>query len=154
MIYFTGLKPIRHILRDDPFYDEGDFWATLRFPLIKPYYATELDIDFGWDIDLYVDGKEMYWYSQIQDVEKIAVENGVIMVYTPYEGYHRENGNIVLYWFAIVPDQSIETGFITEAELIDYIQQFGIDKPVWRDPFDINHEFNSTWCLDWIPDCQ
>jgi hypothetical protein len=156
LLLLSACKAIKYAQRD-PFYNDGSDWDHLRFPLIKPYYATWSTHGLGWAINLHVSplDKDIYYYLSLLDVQKIAVENGVIMVYTPYEESVDEDvGQKVLYWFAIVPHQNIETGFETEAELLDYIQQYGIDKPDWRDPDDISLEYDQTWCLDWIPDCE
>jgi hypothetical protein len=156
LLLLSACKAIKYAHRD-PFYNDGSEWDHLRFPIIKPYYATWSTDGLGWVISLHVDpsDKDIYYYLSLLDVQKIAVENGVIMVYTPYEESVRESvGQKVLYWFAIIPYRNIETGFETEAELLDYIQQYGIDKPGWRDPDDISLEYDQTWCLDWIPDCE
>lgn len=139
-----------------PFYNNGSEWDHLRFPLIEPYYAIFISEEYGWEIPFEVSpfDKEIYYYLSLHDVQEIAVENGVIMVYTPYEESVDESvGQKVLYWFVIVPNQNIETGFETEGELLDYIQQYDIDKPNWRDPDDILFEYDKTWNLGWIPDC-
>ena len=141
----------------DPFYNNGSELDHFRFPLIKPYYAIWVTEELGWSIPLEVSPseKDIYYYITLNDVQKIAVENNVIMVYTQYEeDVHKEVGQKVLYWFAMVPNENIEVGFETETELIDYVQQYGIEEPAWREPDDILHEYELTWCLDWIPDCK
>lgn len=155
-VLFSSCHAIRYPQRD-PFYNNGSEWDHLRFPLIKPYYAIWISDKLGWEISLHISplNKDMYYYLSLADVQKIAVENGVIMVYSPYEKTVDESvGQKVLYWFVIVPDKNIEVGFETEAELIDNIQQFGIENPLWREPGDILYEYDQTSCLDWIPDCE
>ena len=60
----------------------------VRFPLLEPYYAFygTSDNKIGWQIDLYEKAPQINfrYYDAIIDVRKIAVENGVIMVYTPF----------------------------------------------------------------------
>ena len=56
--------------------------------------------------------KDIYYYITLLDVQKIAVEHDVIMVYTQYEKpVDEDQGEKVLYWLAIVPDKNIEVGF-------------------------------------------
>jgi len=150
----------------DPFYSNyGDFGAGY-IPLVKPYKAVKL---FGktvdgnehkWVIELIVppDQKELYYYLYIYDVTKIAIENQVIMAYSPdsktLTDHDKRVGQKVLYWFVVVPDQNIETGFETEEEFLAYIQTFGIENPSWMDPDIAHQQLLETRCLDWIPDCK
>lgn len=139
------------------FYQQGSGLDYLRFPLLEPYYAIYVTNEYGWSIPLH--GKpttrNFLYYLNIQDVRKIAVENGVIMIYTPYtkqidlgDGQKRE-----LHWFILVPDQ-IELGFGKEEDFKNKIQQYDINEPAWQDPKTILLKFDQTGCLDWIPDCQ
>ena len=139
------------------FYRNGSEWDHLRFPLLKPYFAIYIDDEYGWGIPLEgsPSNRDFYYYIQLHDVQKIAVENGVVMVYTPYKELVDEIvGQKVLYWFAFVPDQKIEKGFENEDDFLAYIQQYGIRQPSWRNPDDILKEYDDTWCLDWIPTCK
>ena len=77
------------------------------------------------------------------------------MVYTPYSPeFDEARGNKVWYWFALIPDQNLELGFDTEADLLTYVHKYGIKNPAWRTPDDILKEYDQTWCLDWIPACN
>jgi len=151
----------------DPFYrNDGGWDGYKQFPLIKPYKAIYPDpavTDLskaehpGWTI--WLEGspseREFYYYLQIIDIQDIAVENGVIMVYSPYEKEVDESsGEKVLYWFVIIPDQNVEMGFDLEDDFLTYIQQFGIQNPAWRRPDTISLEFAETGCLEWIPGCE
>lgn len=142
---------------DDPFYRWGSEWGYLRFPLIRPYCAIYSNDEFGWQIPLETDPslREFYYYFSLNDVHKIAVEKGVIMVYTPFKQPVEESiGEKVLYWFVFVPDQKIEKGFDNEPDFLGYIKQFGIGDPAWRAPDDILREYDETGCLDRIPNCK
>jgi hypothetical protein len=155
-LLFSSCHAIRYPQRD-PFYNDGSERDHLRFPLIKPYYAIWISDKLGWEISLHISplDKDMYYYLSLSDVRKIAVENDVIMVYSAYEEPVDESvGQKVLYWFVIVPDQSIETGFETEIEFNEFIQQFNIERLEWRTPDDILAEYDQTSCLDWIPGCN
>lgn len=140
----------------DPFYNEGSEFDSLGFPLIKPYFAMMIFDEYGWGINLQLrpSERDFYYYMSIENIEKISVDNGIIMVYSPLEVEVEESvGQKVLHWFVIIPNENIEMGFETELEFLNYIQRYGIDHPTWRSPSDILHEYDSTRCLDWIPDC-
>lgn len=140
------------------FYQQGSGWDYLRFPLLEPYYAIKIDDDQGWVISLHAKQAErnFWYYLDIQDVSKIAIENDVIMVYSSYSkpieivagGEKKE-----LHWFILVPDQA-EIGFETEEAFINSLQQYEIDQPQWQEPNEILKEFDQTGCLKWIPDCE
>jgi len=88
-------------------------------------------------------------------VQKFAVENDVIMVYTPYEPEVSENlRDEVFHWFVFVPAKDIQTGFYNESDFLAYIQTFGISEVNWEDPDTIFQRFRNTGCLEWIPECQ
>jgi hypothetical protein len=156
LILMPSCKTVEY-LKQDPFYRNGSEWDHLRFPLIKPYFAIYIDDEYGWGIPLEgsPSNRDFYYYLQIHDVQKIAVEKGVIMVYTPYkELVDARVGQKILYWFVFIPDQNIEQGFEKEQDFLVYIQQIGIQQPAWRTPDDILEEYDETRCLDWIPSCN
>lgn len=135
----------------------------MRIPLMKPYemlklnQQLEINRKLGWGIQLHVSPseKELYYYSAIYDIQKFAIENGVIMVYATYpQEVDTDVGQKVLYWFVIVPDKEIETGFDMEAEFLSYIQTYGIELPRWIEPERAYEQFYKTGCLDWIPTCN
>jgi hypothetical protein len=77
------------------------------------------------------------------------------MVYATYpQEVDTDVGQKVLYWFVIVPDKKIETGFEMEAEFLSYIQTYGIEQPQWIEPESTYEQFAETGCLEWIPDCK
>lgn len=99
--------------------------------------------------------KEIYWYTGLHDVQKIAVVEGVILVYTPYEPLvAKDVGQKVLNWFVIIPDKGIETGFDNENDFLEYLQEYGINEVSWETPDVLYQRFLDTGCLDWIPGCQ
>jgi hypothetical protein len=143
-------------MNEDPFYTDGGDFDLARFPLIKPYEAKRLvDFDDGWWISFQLPPEERnIGYGSIPNVTKIAVENEIILAYTPNTKLHPKTGEVYLHWFVIIPKEKIETGFEKENDFQDYIQQYGIESPNWLDPTDLFHQFDLTWCLDWIPACQ
>lgn len=144
-------------LQRDSFYSKGSGRDYLRFPLIKPYYAIYISNRDGWGVPLKADppSDALYYYYQLHGVEKIAVQDGVIMVYTPYkEDVDESVGQKILYWFVFIPDQNIEMGFENKVDFNSYIQQYNIQDPHWLKPDDILQQFESTTCLDWIPGCK
>ena len=143
---------------DKPFYKQGSGSDYLRFPLLEPYYAIKLDEKHGWVIPLHIkQPKRNFWYYlDIQDVSKIAVENGVIMVYSEYPKpieVVAGGETKVLHWFILIPDIT-ETGLETEDEFNLALEQYEITQPVWEDPTEILQKFDQTGCLVWIPDCK
>ncbi len=139
------------------FYQKGSGWDYLRFPLLEPYYAIKISDEYGWTIPLNIEpSKTNFLYSGgIQDVTKIAVENGMIMVYSPYFRLIDVGGGQVkeLHWFILIPYEA-ELGFETEAEFIISLQQYGLDQPLWQEPLSILQTFDQTRCLEWIPGCD
>lgn len=144
-------------INQDPFYRDKGGWDSTRFPLIKPYYVIMVNRDGDWQIPLpaEITSKEMYYYISLRYIEQIAVENDVIMIYTPFMEIVDESiGQKVLHWFVLVPEKKVEVGFDNEADFLKYINSYGIDDPVWRKPDSIYEQFSKTRCLDWIPKCN
>ena len=155
-ILLSGCDTVSYY-QQDPFYRNSSEWDHLRFPLIKPYYAIYITDEYGWVIPFEGSplGRDFYYYTSVANVQKISVENNIIMIYTPVTNPVDEGlGEKVLYWFVIIPEQNIEMGFDQENDFLTYIQQFGIQTPFWREPDDILSEYDQTRCLDWIPSCK
>jgi hypothetical protein len=146
----------------DPFYNYDDF-ALNRIPLVKPIEASRLNSRSPWSIELnpgiwivdYPDslGRD-YDYFHINELEKFAVNNGVIMAYSSYVdkeaiAYIQDN---YYHWFVMVPDKKITQGFQTEDKFREYIQTLGIQDPDWQIPDKAFQQFMHTGCLDWFPD--
>lgn len=155
-------RTLRDNNNKDPFYTDlgGD---AMRLPLIKPYeilklnQQLEINRKLGWGIQLQIapSEKELYYYNAIYDIQKFALEDGVIMVFATYpQEVDTDVGQKILYWFVIVPDKSIEIGFETDAEFLNYVQHYGIEQPSWTEPDAAYEQFYKTACLDWIPDCK
>ncbi len=143
--------------QQDPFYRSGSEWDHLRFPLIKPYYATYAADGHGWNVNL--EGGSLKLDSQyiftIEHIQRIAVAEGVLMIYSSIQNSF--DGNLEEkppYWYVIIPEQNIEIGFDEESKFLTYIQQRGIQEPTWREPSAILHEYDQTQCLAWIPNCK
>jgi len=154
---FFSWKEYNKLIRD-PFYSDSG-WDVRRFPLLKPYEMINNDHGIlGWSVTLYVDPseKEIYYYINIHDITKFAIENNIIMVYTQYpEQVDEDVGEKILSWFVIIPDQKIETGFDTEIDFLEYIQAYGMeDQPVWLEPNKVYEQFDQTGYLIWIPSCE
>lgn len=155
--------PFTGILRNEmaPFYKKIGSWDGDYVSLIQPYKAISSSEDpTSWRIDLHVGISETkgLYYFQITDVAKIAVENNIIMVYTPASrpltSREKSIGLKVLHWFVIIPDQKLETSFETEDGLLAYIHTLGIEKPAWVEPGVAYQQFIKTRCLDWMPNCK
>jgi hypothetical protein len=104
-------------------------WDYIRFPLIKPYEVGKLQGNAWRGISIpYMPNTPSLLYSGgVPYVQKIAVANDVIMVYTPYEPKVSENlRDEVFYWFVFIPDMDIQMGFDDERDFLIYIQEYGI----------------------------
>lgn len=143
---------------DDPFYGKGSGWDFVRFPLIKPYYAiSSTDTEARWIVSLNNKSplKEVSSIMEIEDVQKIAVLDNAIMVYTPDNTANRfGDHNFIFHWYILIPDEHLEIGFETEDKFLDYLRQNNMGEPNWQEPLSILQEYDQTGCLDWIPDCK
>lgn len=138
------------------FYQKGSGWDYLRFPLLEPYYAIQVN-DEGWDIPLHIEPSKTNCLHcvDIHDIEKFAVNDGAIMVYSSYSKQIDIGGGVFkeLHWFILIPEEA-ELGYETEEEFINNIQQYGISQPQWQEPLTILQTYEKTGCLEWIPDCE
>lgn len=157
------VQPVQHT---DPFYNiNHNDYPLLHLPLIKPIEAKRFDGSTPWGVFLTYgpsvripDKQEVIYYGyNIEELEKFAVSNGVIMAYSAYldkkaDAYIQNN---YYHWFVIVPEKKIAEGFHTEDEFHQYIQALGIQELDWQTPDEAYAEFRDTGgCLDWIPDCK
>ncbi|MDR3577772.1 MAG: hypothetical protein P4L50_28230 [Anaerolineaceae bacterium] len=150
----TGWQKVILAFRD-PFYvgaTEGDF--AKRIPLIKPYDAIGSEDGDRWYISLQNNhmlksSDPLSYYDNISDVTKIAVENGLIMGFTPLSGK-----NMIVNWFVLIPDKKIEMGFASKGDFLKYINSYGLQEPNWSTMNEFCQQFRSTGCLDWISDCK
>lgn len=140
----------------DPFYSSTGDWDSSRFPLLKPYEAIRLVGMDEWYINLNAtDMQAMFLYASIPNPSKIAVQEGVIMVYTSYKPEVSENlRDEIFHWFVLIPSKDIEMGFKNETDFTSYIQTYGIDEVSWETPDAFFQEFEDTGCLEWIPGCE
>ncbi len=160
--YLTSCtSPVRHA---DPFYNVNyDDYPLIHLPLIKPVEAKRAGGKSPWRVFLpygpwvsITNEQGLFVYSyDIEELEKFAVENGVIMAYSAYvdteaDAYIQDN---YYHWFVIIPDQEIAEGFHTESEFLEYIQTLGIQDPDWQTPDEAYKQFTKTGCLEWFPDC-
>jgi hypothetical protein len=143
----------------DPFYNDVGTWDSLNLPLINPYYLIIINKEYGWRMPL--KGNFPYEFNdylilEIQNINKVAVDKGIIMVYTPHAPNVDESlGQKSLYWFVAIPHEgNSEIGFETESDFLDYIQILGINNPQWVEPGVAYDKFFQTGCFDWIPDCD
>ena len=152
--------PVQHA---DPFYNfNDDDYPLLHLPLIKPVEAKRQDGRTPWRVFLpygmfvsIPNSQEEYAYD-IEELEKFAVQNGVIMAYSSYVNkeavaYIQEN---YYHWFVLIPAKKIAEGFHTEDEFNQYIQTLGIQEHDWQTPDEAYEQFEKTGCLEWIPDCN
>ncbi len=151
---------VQHV---DPFYNiNDDDYPLLHLPLINPIEAKRQDGRTPWRIFVYYglgvsipDSQKIYVYN-IEELEKFAVENGVIMAYSAYvnkeaDVYIQDN---YYHWFVIIPEKEIAKGFQAEDEFREYVETLGIQDPDWQMPDEAYEQFEKTGCLAWIPDCK
>jgi hypothetical protein len=147
----------------DPFYNYDDF-SMNRIPLINPIEINRLDGAAPWDLELqpgmWVDYPNsqglLYLYGHVHAPEKFAVDNGVIMAYSPY--VDPAAGAFIqdhfYHWFVSIPADDLTEGFSTEAAFLAYCQDLGIAEPDWQAPDAAWEQFRKTGCLAWLPDCD
>ncbi len=163
LISVVGCSP--RAQHNDPFYNinENDH-PLLRLPLVKPIEAQSEDGKSQWILlSLYgpwvklpnTQDNPVYFYN-IEELEKFAISNGVIMAYSAYVDQKADPYilNNYYHWFVIIPKKKIAEGFHTEEEFRQYIQTLGIQDPNWQTPDEAYKQFKQTGCLDWIPDCK
>jgi hypothetical protein len=160
--YLTSCTP--YIKHADTFYNVNDGIDPRRIPLIKPIDVIHLNSSSLWDLDLlpsmwidYPKSQGLYYlYGYVHELEKFAVNNGIIMAYSSYvdeeaDAYIQEN---YYHWFVLIPDKEITKGFHTEDEFNEYTQSLGVEEPDWQTPDKAHKQFRKTGCLEWIPDCK
>jgi hypothetical protein len=149
----------------DPFYNINyDKYPWLYLPLIKPIEAVREAGDSIWRVSLLQvhrgsvpnSQNNLAYYYAIEELEKFAVKDGVLMAYSAYvdteaEAYIQDN---YYHWFVLIPDKEIAAGFQTEDEFNQYIKTLGIQDPDWEKPHEAYDAFVETGCLEWIPDCK
>lgn len=154
--------PVQH---DDSFYNiNHDDYPLLHLPLIKPIEAKQEDGRTPWRVFLTygptirVPNRQdiSYYAYNIEELEKFAVSNGVIMAYSAYvdteaDAYIQDN---YYHWFVTIPEKEIGEGFHTEDEFNLYILTLGIQNPDWQTPDEAYDHFLEAGCLDWFPDCE
>jgi len=155
IMMISACDTIKYYQRDS-FYREGSDCDRLRFPLIKPYFAVYVNEESGWQIPLGdISNQNFRGYINVPYVEKILVENNVIMIYTPYQASVIGISEFkIINWFVLEPEKELESGFENEEDFLEYLDEIGIDEPEWMNPDDVSLQFDETRCLDWIPDCE
>lgn len=152
----------------DPFYNfNDDGFDSLYLPLIKPIDAVSLTVSqageslwvvflpLSLQVSIPDSQNNLVYYDAIEELEKFAVKDGVLMAYSAYvdkeaDPYIQEN---YYHWFILIPDEKIAEGFQTEEEFREYIQTLGIQNPNWQTPNEAFDKFKKTGCLEWIPGC-
>jgi hypothetical protein len=150
---------------DDSFYNVNyDDYPLIHLPLIKPIRVDREVGSSPWRVlspngpwVSVPDGPDNFFYVYaIEELEKFAIKNGVIMAYSAYvdteaDAYIQDN---YYHWFVLIPDKQIAEGFHTEDEFNQYIQTLGVQDPDWRTPDEAYEQFSQTGCLEWISDCN
>jgi hypothetical protein len=154
--------PFQHA---DPFYNINDnVYPLLHLPLIKPIEAKREDGRTPWRVFspngpwVHVPNRQdnFFYVYDIEELEKFAVSNGVIMAYSAYvdkeaDAYIQDN---YYHWFVLIPDNKIAEGFHTEGDFLQYIQTLGIQGPDWQTPDEAFEQFKRTGCLEWVSGCK
>ncbi len=145
----------------DIFYIENEGLDYVRFPLIKPFDITSIDVEQSWllgrghNTDIYAD-----YISQL-------------IVFKDYVLVH-SNGNTIVdsnsvkeAWYIVdtkekdfskdfTTEKKFLKGFTTKKDFLNYIKSINIDsaKLNWQKPADLYKQFKETGCLPWIPNCK
>lgn len=166
LTYMAGCTPpVQH---SDPFYNVSDDFSMNRIPLINPIEVNRLNSFSPWNLELFnalwiklpksqeQEVATYYGYSRVEELEKFAVKDGIIMAYSSYVDEEADAYilNNYYHWFVMVPSENITRGFHTEDEFREYIQTLGIHDPDWQTPDEAYQQFRKTGCLEWIPDCE
>ena len=155
----------RTVQHADPFYNVNlNDYPLLHLPLINPIEAKRFSGETPWRILILYDLSvslpnyqvKTYYDYDVEELEKFAVKNGVIMAYSAYVDIEADASiqEDYYHWFVIIPEKEIAEGFHTEAEFRAYIQTLGIQDPDWQTPDEAYKQFRRTGCLEWFPDCD
>jgi hypothetical protein len=168
ILLLTGCRPFVH--HSNPFYDyDGDDFPIVHLPLIDPVKITQGRPSSPWKMGI-PDGiyiaipkkkeeevQKDYLYSTVQNLEKFAIQDGVILAYSAYVDPEADEfiRNNFYHWFVIIPSKKITKGFQAEDEFREYIKTISLQNPVWWTPDEAYHKFVvNGGCMDWIPDCK
>jgi hypothetical protein len=158
IILLSGCSFFYRVHKDD-FYNDVGTWDSARLPLLNPYYLIYIDKEYGWQMPIKGNFPPDYYYyngGDLLDIRKVAVEDNIVMVYTPRDRNVDDSlGQKVLHWFVMIPDKgNSEIGFDSETAFLNYIQTLGIHGVTWVEPDVAYKRFDETGCFDWIPDCE
>lgn len=155
----------KRVQHEDSFYNVNlDEYPLLHLPFVKPIEAKRVDGRSPWRVLLYngpyvklPDRKEnIYYVYAIEELDKFAINDGVILAYSAY--IDKDADPYILdhyyHWFVVIPGKQISEGFQTEDEFTAYIKTLGITDPQWQKPDDAYALFEKTGCLEGIPDCK
>jgi hypothetical protein len=133
------------------FYTNSSGYDYIRIPLIRPYEAICIDLeDRRWSIN-FKNGP--LYYPAIYDVQKLAVIDSVILVYTDNTSRPVENQEPLL-WFVIDLRKNQELGFSEQVKFNEYLMEMNIHKVKWLYVNDVYHQYVSSNCLPWISACN
>ncbi len=155
LLSFLRIKPDSSNL----FFSNHGGGDSLSIPLIEPYEATKIKAIPGWFINLHLPfeqrANDMKSYGSIDGVEKIAIQNNIIMIYTPLIDSTAVSLNYkIAHWFIISPNENLEMGFEYESEFNEFTIKYGVQEINWEKPDDIYKKIQDTGCLEWALDCR
>jgi hypothetical protein len=152
----TGLRYQILEGRDSFYLGAGEFDSD-RIPLIKPYELIRMRPahEYGWILrfDLSYANNPIQ-IDNVKDVRLIAVENEIVMVYSPFLDIHEERTGVDESWFMFNPEDETQEGFELESDFLDFVKSYDIHNPEWLSPDDAFKIFTRTECLPWIPGCK
>lgn len=142
----------------DIFYTENEGLDYIRFPLIKPFDITSIDVEESWllgrghDTDVYADyiselivfEKYFFLHSKCNTiVDNDSVDEGWYVLNTDEKGFLK----------GITSEKNFLKGFTTKENFIKSLN-INSEKLNWQKPADLYKQFKETGCLHWIPNCK
>ncbi len=155
----------------DIFYTEKSGLDYVRFPLIKPFDITSIDIGESWLLGI---GHDTYVYSD--KISELTIFKEYIFVHSIGETII-DGKTVQESWYVyntiekeflkkyttdkdFLKNYGIEKYFLkeftTKKEFLEHLKSKNIDstKLNWQKPEDLYKQFKETGCLPWIPNCK
>ena len=134
------------------FYTDCNGMDYIRFPLLMPYDVMCINFrgEKNWVTRL---NQGFEFHHTINLIKEISVQNNIIFIHSLSE-HQIIDGENPKQWFLIIPSKKIELGFLNEAELKSYVEQYNIIKINWIQAQDLYNQFKDSECLPWIPGCS
>jgi hypothetical protein len=122
-----------------------------RMALIEPYYALSID-KTSWSIELLTDS--IRYQPSVNDIRSLAVmDRRYIVTYSTDTLY--AGSRVSELWFVIAPEKRIERGFISQADLLAWLEAEAGIRFIWLS--DANALYTTLieqGSLPWFPEAE